>query len=121
MVVGVPSNSLSGTFVSLCKVKPVTDCPSAWLSEALAPETKNRRWPTDTEFFERWLRAPLYGSRVCQVILECIEDQFGYHENVAFTSASVEHVLPQTLSPKWEQVLGEKRGQYPGGMAAHDR
>jgi Protein of unknown function (DUF1524)/Protein of unknown function DUF262 len=110
MVVGVPSNSLSGIFVSLCKVKPVTDCPSAWLSEVLGPETKNRRWPTDTEFFERWLRAPLYGSRVCQVILECIEDQFGHHENVSFTDASVEHVLPQTLSPKWEQVLGENAG-----------
>jgi hypothetical protein len=110
MVVGVPSNSLSGIFISLCKIKPVTDSPSAWLSAALARESKNRRWPTDTEFFERWLRAPLYGSRVCQVILECIESQFGHHESVVFTDASVEHVLPQTLSPKWEQALGENAG-----------
>jgi uncharacterized protein with ParB-like and HNH nuclease domain len=110
MVVGVPSNSLSGIFVSLCKIKPVTDSPSAWLSAALAHEDKNRRWPTDTEFFERWLRAPLYGSRVCQVILECIEHQFGHHESVVFTDANVEHVLPQTLSPEWEQALGENAG-----------
>jgi hypothetical protein len=107
MVVGVPSNSLSGIFISLCKIKPVTDTPSAWLSAALARESKNRRWPTDAEFLERWLRAPIYGSRACQVILECIEEQFGHHEIVAFTGASVEHVLPQTLSPGWEQALGE--------------
>jgi uncharacterized protein with ParB-like and HNH nuclease domain len=107
MVVGVPSNSLSGTFISLCKIKPVTDAPSAWLSAALAREGKNRRWPTDAEFHERWLRAPLYGSRVCQVILECIEEQFGHHESVVFEGANVEHVLPQTLSPGWEEALGE--------------
>jgi hypothetical protein len=107
MVVGVPSNSLLGTFVLLCKIKPITDSPSAWLSAALARESKNRRWPTDIEFSERWLRAPLYSSRVCQVILECIEDHFGHHESVLFTAANVEHVLPQTLSPEWKQALGE--------------
>jgi hypothetical protein len=107
MVVGVPSNSLSGIFVSLCRAKPVTDAPSAWLSAALARESKNRRWPTDTEFLERWLRAPIYGSRACQVILERIEEQFGHHEGVVFADATVEHVLPQTLNPEWEQALGE--------------
>jgi uncharacterized protein with ParB-like and HNH nuclease domain len=107
MVVGVPSNSLSGTFISLCKAKPVTETPSAWLSAALVRESKNRRWPTDSEFLERWLRAPLYGSRVCQVILERIEEHFGHHESVDFNDASVEHVLPQTLSPGWEEALGE--------------
>jgi hypothetical protein len=107
MIVGVPSNSLSGTFVSLCKVKPVTDNPSAWLSSALARESKNRRWPTDPEFLERWLRGPVYGSRVCQVILECIEEEFGHREGVVLDDATVEHVLPQTLSPEWEQYLGE--------------
>ena len=35
MVVGVPSNSLSGLFIALCKAKPVTETPSAWLSSAL--------------------------------------------------------------------------------------
>ena len=107
MVAGVPSNSLSGTFISLCKAKQVTETPSAWLSAALVRESKNRRWPTDTEFLERWLRAPLYSSRVCQVILQCIEEHFGHHESVDFGEASVEHVLPQTLSPGWEQALGE--------------
>jgi hypothetical protein len=74
MVVGVPSNSLSGLFISLCKTKSVTEVPSAWLPAMLARENKNRRWPTDIEFAERWMHAPLYGSRACQVILECLEE-----------------------------------------------
>ncbi len=55
MFVGVPSNSLSGLFISLCKTKPVTETPSAWLSGSLGGEDKNRRWPTDAEFAEGWV------------------------------------------------------------------
>jgi hypothetical protein len=109
MVAEVPSNSLSGTFISLCRTKPVTDRPSGWLSGALARESKNRRWPTDPEFFERWLSAPIYSSRVCPVILECIEEQFGHHEGVAFTDATVEHVLPQNVEPAMGTGAGRER------------
>jgi uncharacterized protein with ParB-like and HNH nuclease domain len=106
MVVGVPSNSLAGVFITLCKIKPTSDSPSLWLSAALDGETKNRRWPTESEFFERWLRAPIYGSRVCQVLFERIEEHSGHREPAEYTNVSVEHVMPQTLSHEWEQVLG---------------
>jgi uncharacterized protein with ParB-like and HNH nuclease domain len=107
MVVGVPSNSLSGNFIGLCKNKPVTERPSAWLSTALAKESKNRRWPTDQEFMGSWLKSAIYPSRVCQIILERIEEQFGHHESVSFEDATIEHVMPQTLNPEWELLLGE--------------
>jgi uncharacterized protein with ParB-like and HNH nuclease domain len=107
IVVGVPSNSLSGTFIGLCKNKPVTESPSAWLAAALAKESKNRRWPTDTEFMENWLKSPIYPSRVCQIILERIEKQFEHHEGVSFEEATIEHVMPQTLNPEWDLLLGE--------------
>lgn len=106
MVVGVPSNSLSGLFVGLCKAKPVTETPSAWLSSALARENKNRRWPTDSEFEERWVHSGIYGSRVCQVILECLEQSYGHHEMAGFEGSSIEHILPQTLTPEWYEMLG---------------
>jgi hypothetical protein len=106
MVVGVPSNSLSGLFISLCKAKPATETPSAWLSSALGREDKNRRWPTDAEFEDRWVHSPLYGSRACQVILECIEQSYGHHEIVDFEQSSIEHIMPQTLTPEWIETLG---------------
>jgi hypothetical protein len=106
MVAGVPSNSLSGLFISLCRTRPVTDAPTAWVAAALGREDKNRRWPSDAEFEERWMHAQMYGSRACQIILECIERQYGHHEAVSFDPASVEHVMPQTLTPEWEAMLG---------------
>jgi hypothetical protein len=112
MVVGVPSNSLSGLFIVLCKTKPVTETPSAWLSGFLARENKNRRWPTDSEFAERWARSPLYGNRrLCQVILECVEESYGHHEIVGFEESSIEHVMPQTLTPEWYEMLGPDAGE----------
>lgn len=107
MVAGVPSNSLSGTFISLCKSKPVTNEPAAWLSGVLAREGRNRRWLTDAEFHDSWLKRPIYPGRVCPVILECIEEHFGHHESVEFANATIEHIMPQTLSPAWVQDLGD--------------
>jgi uncharacterized protein with ParB-like and HNH nuclease domain len=106
MVVGVPSNSLSGLFILLCKNKPVTEDPGGWLSSNLAREDKNRRWPTDTEFAERWPTTQIYGSRACQVILECLERQHEHHELASFAEASIEHVMPQSLTPEWHEALG---------------
>ena len=106
MVVGVPSNSLSGLFILLCKAKPVTETPSAWLSGLLGRESRNRRWPTDAEFAERWVRSPLYEGRSCPVILECLEQSYGHHEIVGFEESSIEHVMPQTLTPEWYEMLG---------------
>ena len=106
MVVGVPSNSLSGLFVSLCKVKPVTESPAAWLAQVLLTGEKNRRWPSDGEFAECWTRRPIYGSRACPVILEAIEAQYDHHEPVQLDQTTIEHVMPQTLSPEWQEMLG---------------
>lgn len=114
MVVGVPSNALSGMFISLCKSKPATSAPASWLSSALGRESKNRRWPVDDEFADAWLKAPLYGSRICQIALECIEDSFEHHEVAGFDAASIEHVMPQTLTPTWEQSLGENASEAHG-------
>jgi hypothetical protein len=106
MIVGVPSNSLSGLFISLCKARPVTESPSAWLSGSLGRENRNRRWPTDSEFAESWVSSRLYGSRACQLILECLERSYGHHEIAGFEESSIEHVMPQTLSPEWHEMLG---------------
>ena len=106
MVCGVPSNSLSGVFISLCRIKPVTLTPIAWLAAALGKELKNRRWPSDTEFKDRWTRGQIYGSRACQIILESMERQYEHHEAAPFTNTQIEHVMPQTLTPDWESHLG---------------
>ena len=75
MVVGVASNSLPDVFLALCKSKPDTDEPAVWLSAALTAFSKNRRWPTDIEFRELWMHAPIYTRRrLCPVVLSCLEN-----------------------------------------------
>lgn len=106
MIVGVPSNQLSGVFITLAKNKPETDKPSSWLATILAGETKNRRWPDDMEFRGAWLNGSVYGNRVCQVVLEMLEESFGHHEQASFEDTTVEHVMPQTLTAEWFDALG---------------
>jgi hypothetical protein len=60
-----------------------------------ASENKNRRWPTDVEFRRPLAPFSIYGSRVCQVILECLELSYGHHEVVSFAEATIEHVMPR--------------------------
>jgi uncharacterized protein with ParB-like and HNH nuclease domain len=116
MVVGVPSNSLAGMFVGLCKSKPVTETPSAWLSSILSLEQRNRRWPSDLEFSEYWVNSDMYHSRrACPVILETIESHFDHHEPVQLDQTTIEHVMPQVLSPEWQVMLGND------GLTTHAR
>ena len=36
-----------------------------------------------------------------------MEEQFGHHEAVPPADSTIEHVLPQTLTPEWEEALGD--------------
>ncbi len=112
VVVGVPSNSLAGFFVLLSRSKRSRNMQdqvsglSAWLSEELACGDKSRRWPTDVEFKEGWMHTQIYHSRACQIILECIEEYYDHHEMPAFERSSIEHVMPQSLTRDWSEMLG---------------
>ena len=55
----------------------------------------------------------------CQVILECLENSYGHHEVVSFEESSIEHIMPQTLTPEWFEMLGRRCRRHPRGMAAH--
>ena len=111
MVVGVASNSLSGLFISLSKLRPATESPADWLATALANEARNRRWPEDAEFEQMWETRSIYGSRACSVVLGCIEEQFGHREQANLDDSTIEHIMPQTLNPEWERALGEDHPQ----------
>jgi hypothetical protein len=37
-----------------------------------------------------------------------LEEYTGHHESVPFEQASIEHIMPQTLTPEWEEMLGPR-------------
>jgi hypothetical protein len=49
------------------------------------------------------------------MVLETLEASFDHKEKVETASATVEHVMPQTLSPEWHEVLG------PSAANIHER
>jgi uncharacterized protein with ParB-like and HNH nuclease domain len=115
-VCAVPTNQLKRIFLSLTKEMPVRDV-SSWLRSTLAEGASGRRWPKDDEFREALSRYRAYAPPVdrCLFLLESLEASYKHKEAAHFQNATIEHVMPQSLTPEWEAMLGSEAG------ATHDR
>jgi hypothetical protein len=105
-VCDVPTNQLKKIFLQLAKNFPDTSTV-AWLRSELASGSKGARWPTDDEFYKDWLSYRLYNpSRLdrCKLILEALEESHKHKEPVVFKDATIEHIMPVTLSDKWMEM-----------------
>ena len=107
-VCGVPTNQLKRIFLTAAKGMPATGEISGWLRTMLADGASGRRWPKDEEFKDFLLRYRAYSNPLtrCKFILESLEDSYGHREPASYASATIEHVMPQTLSPEWRTELG---------------
>ena len=106
-ICGVPTNQLKRIFLSLTGVVQRGQT-AANLRANLARGSLGRRWPKDAEFRAAWLKFRLYSRPVdrCKFILESLEDAHGHREGVDPSAATIEHIMPQTLSPMWRDSLG---------------
>ena len=108
LVCSVPTNQLQRLFVSwaheLREERP-SDAVR-WLRERMASGQKGRRWPDDTEFAAALKNEPLYGGRAARVVLERLERSYPHNEPADLSRATIEHVLPQKLTPLWADHLG---------------
>ncbi len=105
----VPTNQLKKTFLSLVRHVEGAGTADAIESE-LAAGKLGRRWPKDAEFEESWRTYPIYAAsniERCRVILEALEASAGHKEQASFAQATIEHVMPQTLTEEWHVELGE--------------
>ena len=116
----VPTNQLNRLFIELIKgvdgTSPVGAAVRAELSGV------RRYWPTDEQVRAAALIRPFYlMGRADQrrIILERLEESCAHKEAITLASAklSVEHVLPQTLTPGWRDELTEL-GEDPDGLFA---
>ncbi len=116
----VPANQLNRLFIELIRdvdgATPVRDAVRSGLSGA------RRYWPTDEQVRAAVLSRPFYlMGRADQrrLILERLEETWEHKEAVPLGSAklSVEHILPQTLTPEWRKQLSEL-GEDPDGLFA---
>lgn len=105
---GIPTNALNKLCLSWCNAFPEHGELLPWLAGKLTGGSGNSRCPGDDEF-----RASLqtqmiyYRKNLVRHLLCSLEVSFGHKETVSFTGASIEHVMPQTLSQQWREDLGD--------------
>jgi hypothetical protein len=74
-----------------------------------------RGYPKDNEFKSRLQDTRLYGSSErlikTRLILQGLEEAYGHKEAASLENTSVEHIMPQTLTPAWQAHLGESAAE----------
>lgn len=108
MIVRLPTNSLGRIMTSL--VKDLGEEPPTAPAITAALSGPRKRFPTDqhvkdavlANYFYEWGRGP---QRT--FILRALEEDYRHGEPLDFSQAAltIEHVLPQSLTPEWEEIL----------------
>ncbi|BAH40770.1 MAG TPA: DUF262 domain-containing protein [Gemmatimonas aurantiaca] len=109
MVCRVPTNQLKRIFLGLTRELP-QEYPVPFVVRYLANGVSGRRWPKDEEFRNEWLVYPAYsGSNDrCRLVLETLEADYAHKEPASFEAATIEHIMPQTLTDHWRNHLGDE-------------
>jgi len=79
--------------------------------DGLRNQLGGTRCPNDEAFALKLSTEPLYSTAEknarLRLILERLELSYNHKEPAELTGAQIEHVLPQTLTPEWEQEFGD--------------
>jgi len=102
-------------FIQWAKSFPETDY-AQWLHDALSSGGANRRFPKDAEFAGAFLHQPQYGRGTTRFILCRLEESFDHKEVVNLSTATIEHVLPQTLNQAWKDDLGAQSDEIHSSL-----
>lgn len=101
----IPTNSLRQTFRQMSVQLRDDDHLDHVLAHMLALPA-NRRFPSDQEFTASLVSRDFYGLRRKSYFFGKFENH-GRKELVSTAEYTVEHIMPQTLTPEWEQSIGE--------------
>jgi len=110
-VCNVQTRGLNRIFALLySQITKSLDLASDSFLEKLKLTLQNRDYPKDLEFQERLVDVKLYGknrTEKCGLLLESIEEFSHHKEQVPFEELTIEHIMPQTLTERWKEHLGE--------------
>jgi hypothetical protein len=112
-ICGVPTNQLKKIFLSLAKGFNEVGTVR-WLTGELMKGTAGGRWPKDEEFESAWPQFQVYNpSRLdrCKLILEALEESYGHKEPADLEAATIEHIMPVTLTDAWRAQLGSNAAE----------
>lgn len=101
----VPTNALNKLFLQWARQFPQENHVD-WLHSSMSAGAGGRRFPNDAEFGENFRKFAQYGRGYTRYILLRLEEAFGHKERVDLTNATIEHLMPQTMTPEWEDEVG---------------
>ena len=106
-VCGVPTHGLNKSLPPL--YHQAKSHPS--LLDGVRATLAQRGYPSGTEFRQALIHGRLYGTGErlpkAKLVLESLERSLAGKEQVATEPLTIEHILPQTPTPWWEENLGE--------------
>ncbi|GAA1108689.1 DUF262 domain-containing protein [Nocardiopsis metallicus] len=124
MIAGVPTQGLNRIFMSSPKeIQPggsIADSVHRYLSDP------RRRWPSDRALREAVAQRNFYWSGQAlqrTFVLRRLEEGFGSPEPVDFGKAkvSIEHVMPQSMTEEWYEVLRKQTDPDETEIELHGR
>ncbi|MDQ3276392.1 MAG: DUF262 domain-containing protein [Actinomycetota bacterium] len=108
MIVGIPTNNLNRIMMSLVKDLGEAAPTASAITTVLSGPRK--KFPTDQHVKDAVLVNNFYwtGRGIQRTfVLRALEEDYRHGEPIDFSRATltIEHVLPQSLTPEWEEVL----------------
>lgn len=105
-ICGESSRAYSKWFVAACK-EVGAENPTGRLEQFFS----DQGFPSDSRFEAALCRFPLYSGKYAFEVLRLLEQSFGSKEAPNPNEATIEHIMPQTLSKDWREDLGENARQ----------
>ncbi|KMZ47754.1 DUF262 and DUF1524 domain-containing protein [Helicobacter pylori] len=105
-VCGLGTNSLNKIFPFVTKKINKVQYLESIKAYFLSLETTKGKFPKDSEFKDSFITIDFYKFKKNKYFLERLE-KFDTEEPVDTQKCNIEHIMPQTLTPKWQRDLGE--------------
>ncbi len=105
-VCGLGANGLNKIFASFTKKINKDQYLESIKAHFLSLETTKGKFPKDSEFKNLFITIDFYNLKEKKYFLERLE-KFDTEEPVNTKECTIEHIMPQTLTPKWQGDLGE--------------
>lgn len=108
IVRNIRNNSMNKIFVALSR-EIETNNYLASIQAAFSSKSAQKRFPNDDEFRREFMMRDSYNFRASNYLLRKLEN-YGHPEEpiVNIENLTIEHIMPQTLSPEWKVELGEQ-------------
>lgn len=113
IICGYPTNALNKIFATLIQELDSSDEPkyADRLLKVLTSKTATGTFPRNKEFKKDFLNKKIYKNKADKYLLCQLENAVS-KEKVQISSAiTIEHIMPQTLSPQWSIELGKRANE----------